>query len=118
VTTHEPSRRHPEDHLPVPLDRARAVAMATVLVTLADPTCLQVFRVIREKGPQGASVSDLTVPGGDRWVVREAVDRLEAVGLVTRCGDRPGRRFVADEWTLATFEALLGEPSSSRDTSG
>jgi DNA-binding transcriptional ArsR family regulator len=110
VTTPEPAHRPEVAGVPVPLDRARAVAMAAVLSALADPVRLQVFRVIRDSGPPGASVSELTVPSGDRRVVKEAVDQLEAVGLVTRRRDRPGRRFVADEWTLATFDVLLGEP--------
>jgi hypothetical protein len=117
VTPHGPAQHHPADDVPVPLNRAQAIAMAAVLSALADPIHLQVFRVIREQGPQGISVSDLTASDGDRWVVNEAVDRLEAVGLVARCRDRPGRRFIADEWTLGTFEALLGEPSAPRDSS-
>ena len=94
-------------HTPAPLDRARAVAMAAVLAALAEPTRLQVFRAISDAGEAGASLRDMLAPGGDRLAVRDALDQLEAVGLIRR-PDRRSRRYVVDPWTLATFDQLLG----------
>lgn len=91
-----------------PLDRGRAVAMAAVLAALADPVRLQVFRAISEAGPTGATLREILAPGGERAIVREALDQLEAVGLIRLRRDRPGRRYTVDPWTLATFDAVLG----------
>lgn len=99
-------------HTPPPLDRARAVAMAAVLSALADPTRLQVFRAISDAGTPGASLRDLLAPGGDRAVVREALNQLEAVGLIRRTG--PGRRYTVDPWTQSTFGPLFDTPESPK----
>ena len=93
---------------PAPLDRARAVAMAAVLSALADPVRLQVFRAVRDSGSRGAALRDILAPTGDPAVVRDALAHLEAVGLIRCRTDHPGRRYVADPWTLATFETLFG----------
>lgn len=106
-----------EDAAPatLPLDRGRAVAMAAVLTSLADPTHLQAFRAVADSRPHGASAADITASGGDRAVVRAALHQLEAVGLIRRRRDRPGRRYIVDDWTLRTFYALLGRPPGEPD---
>ena len=119
MTTADPDEpRDPDEPpAPVPLDRARAVAMAAVLSALADPVRLQVFQAIRDHGPDGASLRDVLAPGGDAAVVREALARLEAVGLIRRRSDRPGRSYVVDDWTLRTFDSILGQGPASPDGS-
>lgn len=91
-----------------PIDRARAVAMAAVLSALADPVRLQVFQAVRDHGAHGAALRDILAPTGDPAVVRDALAHLEAVGLLRRRTDHPGRRYVVDPWTLDTFAPLLG----------
>lgn len=98
---------------PAPLDRARAVAMAAVLSALADPVRLQVFQAVRDHGPDGATLRDVLAPGGDAAVVREALARLEAVGLIRLRSDHPGRRYVVDQWTVATFDRILDAQARS-----
>lgn len=111
MTTPDPD----EAPAPAPLDRARAVAMATVLSALADPVRLQVFQAIRDHGPDGATLRTILAPDGDAAVVREALARLEAVGLIRRRSDQPGRRYVVDDWTLTTFGRILGPDGPAAD---
>lgn len=96
--------RTPPSDLPAPLPRAQAIALAAVLDALADPVRLRVYRAVLDAGDRGVTIRQL-VGERDRATVREALHRLEAVGVLRR---RTDRRWVLDQWTAGTLDGLLG----------
>lgn len=93
-----------------PLDRSRAVALGAVIDAVAEPLRLQVFRTIVAAGDRGLTADELPDDPEHAAAVREALDRLEAVGLVRLARVDGARRYVADPETKQRLSDALTPP--------
>ena len=86
------------------------MALGAVIDAVADPLRLQVFRTVVSAGDRGVGAEELQDDLEDAAAVREALDRLEAVGLVRLVRVRGVRRYVADAETKQRLADALTPP--------
>ena len=86
------------------------MALGAVIDAVADPLRLQVFRTIVAAGDLGLMAEELQDDLDHAAAVGEALDRLEAVGLVRLVRAGGARRYVADPETKQLLADALPPP--------